>query len=366
MAQRGLLPWHPTLREKAEALSAVDEADMAGIGELALARLESFLGAIQRYRDHPYRRSLDPPTTAWQSGEVRLYDYGGKGRPVLFVPSLVNRAYVLDLSLRRSLIRFLVARGHHIFLLDWSAPGATERRFSLTDYVAGPLVAAIHRIVAEAGAPLHLVGYCMGGNLALAAAALAPNRVHRLALLATPWDFHAEGGEAAQALGAPGSPLLALADSLGELPVDALQTLFVALDPVLALRKFRAFARLEPASAEEEDFVAIEDWLNDGVPLTARVARECLSGWYGANDPVRRRWQVAGQTVDPALVTVPTLVVVPDRDRIVPPGSAKALAAQLPADLGHVLEPKAGHIGMVVGSRAETGLWRPLADWLRS
>src|SRR3546814_12309737 len=76
--------------------------------------------------------------------------------------------------------------------------------------------------------------------------------------------------------------------------------------------------------------VAGEDWVNDGVPLAAPVARECLAGWYGRNGPARGAWHVAGRPVDPAEWRRPFLAVVPARDRIVPPPSAAALAASVP------------------------------------
>jgi len=66
-----------------------------------------------------------------------------------------------------------------------------------------------------------------------------------------------------------------------------LRALFFSLDPGLAERKFCSFATWETGRAE--DFVALEDWLNDGIPLAGPIARDCLFGWYGANTPVRGR-----------------------------------------------------------------------------
>ena len=109
--------------------------------------------------------------------------------------------------------------------------------------------------------------------------------------------------------------------------------------------------------------MALEDWLNDGVPLAAPVARECLAGWYGENAPMRGEWRVAGLPVDPSKLALPTYVAVPARDRIVPPESALPLAALIPGAVLH--QPAAGHIGMAAGSSAEAALWRPLLQWMR-
>jgi polyhydroxyalkanoate synthase len=153
-----------------------------------------------------------------------------------------------------------------------------------------------------------------------------------------------------------------LIERMGEMPVDLLQALFTMLDPLLAAKKFRGLAKVDPTSEQAAEFVALEDWINDGVPLAAGVARECLVGWYGANTPGRGEWRVAGQPIRPQSVSVPSLVVVPEQDRIVPPESAAALARAMPNVT--VLRPPLGHIGMVVGGRARAALWEPLVAWL--
>src|SRR4051794_2845118 len=92
---------------------------------------------IAAYRRHPYRRMLTEPPAVWAEGGSRLLDYGGDGVPAVFVPSLVNRAYVLDLMEGGSMLRWLAQHGVRPLLLDWGWPAETERRFTLTDYVAG-------------------------------------------------------------------------------------------------------------------------------------------------------------------------------------------------------------------------------------
>ncbi len=317
----------------------------------------ALIAGIAAYRRHPYHRTLADPPTLWSEGGSRLLDYGGDGPLVLVVPSLVNRAYVLDLAPERSMLRFMAASGAHPVLLDWGWPGAVERRFTLTDYIAGRL----ERALGALSGPVVLAGYCMGGLLALALALRQPSRLRGLVLLATPWDFHAGQPHPPPAATWPQlAPLLAG----GSLPVDTIQALFTLQDPQGVAAKYRAFAKLDPASDRARMFVALEDWLSDGIPLAAPVAQDCLAGWYGENSPAAGEWRIAGQVVDPAALRLPTLVALPAQDRIVPPESALPLAQLIPG--ASRLQPAAGHVGMVAGSHARAKLWEPLLDWLRA
>jgi len=366
------LPWKPALRDRVSDLAErIAAAEPDGPTSRAFARvvdretrrrLDLFFTGVERYRHHPYRRSLEDPPVVWAEGGSRLLDYGGSGRPVLFVPSLVNRAYILDLSAERSLLRWLAGQGLRPLMIDWGMPGERERRFTLTDYIAGRLDRALEATLAVTGRPVAMVGYCMGGMLATALALRRPRDVDALVLLATPWDFGGEAGANARAASAFVALYGPMLDVWGELPVDLLQAMFAQVDPLLALRKYAQFGRLAGTSSQAANFVALEDWLNDGIPLVAAVARDCLAGWYGRNDPARGEWLVAGLPVDPRAVRVPTLALVPANDRIVPPASALALAGAIPGCL--TLTPPLGHIGMVVSAGAKKQVWGPLAEWL--
>lgn len=366
----GLPPWRPEFRPQMQALDAVlkdiePKAFAAALDGQIKQRFERLAAGIEAYRRHPYRRTLAEAPVLWQDGTTRLLDYRATrsaGPTVLVIPSLINRAYILDLLPERSLLRALAANGVQPLLVDWGAPGDLERGFSLTDYIAGRLEQALDAVVQKAGAPVVALGYCMGGLLAVALAARRRANLAGLVCLATPWDFHAERPAQAKLIGTAATLLDPMLRQIGELPVDAIQALFAGIDPLQVVRKFVAFADMDATSSRADTFVAVEDWLNDGVSLAAPVARECLAGWYGANTPGRGEWRVAGEVVQPSVLDLPTLVVLPDQDRIVPPSSAEALAAALPR--AERLQPAAGHIGMVVGGGAVEQLYRPLADWL--
>lgn len=358
------------LAERAAALAreaaSLDPACLAeAIEREGRRRYGLFLDGVLAYRRHPYRRGLAEPPVLWREGATRLLDYAPEGgQPVLVVPSLVNRAYVLDLTPERSLLRAWAGAGLRPLLVDWGRPGESERGFDLTDYILR-LERALDAASIAVGEPRPVtVGYCMGGLLALALADRRAADLAGLVLLATPWDFHAERPEEARRVGAIGAALMPFIEAWGEMPVDLLQAFFAFVDPVQVPRKFLSFAGVDPGSSRARLFVALEDWLNDGVPLTTGVARDCLIGWYGENWPGRSLWKIADKRVRPERLKLPTLVVVPGGDRIVPPKSAIALAERM-RDAAR-LDPEAGHIGMVVGGGAKALMWEPVRRWIEA
>ena len=366
----GNAPGNAPAKRLAELAGEIDlrgrEAVAAALDRELRRRAEAFISGLEAYRRHPFQRPAARVPVRWRQGAARLLDYGSgnPGPAVLIVPSLINRYTILDLLRERSFVRHLAREGLRPLVLDWGEPGAAERDFTLGDYIAGPLTEAAAAAVELAGGKVALVGYCMGGLLALALALRRPADTACVALLATPWDFHAERREEAELLGSLVEFLPLLSGGSEPVPVSVIQSLFMALDPFLAERKFIRFAGLDMAGVAARGFVALEDWINDGVPLAQKVALDCARSWYRDNDPARGLWQVAGRPVRPQDVTAPTLIVVPSRDRIVPPRSAEALATAIPG--ATVLRPAFGHIGMMASTGAPDAVWRPIAQWLRA
>ncbi len=359
-------PLADALQALAPALQSADEAAL--VEALTLEghrRLNRFLDGVLTYRRHPAARATADRRLIWREGTTVLRDYRRDHDPaaprLLVVPSLINRYYILDLEPEGSFLADLAGRGYSPFVVDWDAPGPEEQAFDLTRYIAGRLERALDAVKREPGGPIIVIGYCMGGNLALAMALRRQQDTAALACLATPWDFHADGETQARLIGAIGRHMDPMFQALGEMPVDVLQSFFASLDPLSILAKFRRFADMRGEQARK--FVALEDWLNDGVGLAAPVARECLTQWYGENTTALGRWLIAGEPVRPERLDLPALAMVPSADRIVPPKSALSLAQRLPRC--ETLTPAAGHIGMMAGGSARAKVWDPLDAWLR-
>ncbi|WP_156454196.1 MULTISPECIES: alpha/beta hydrolase [unclassified Sphingomonas] len=321
------------------------------------ARRRAALAGLAAYQAAPRVARAPAGREIARCGRVSVRDHGGaaaSGRPVLLVPSLINAPFILDLSPGRSLVAWLAARGLRAMLVDWGTPDPAEREEDISAHVADRLVPLIDAVTKDAGAEPLLVGYCLGGTMAIAAAALRP--VAALALIAAPWHYSGFGEPARAQIGRLWAQTQPVCDALGLVPMEVLQACFWQLDPARTIAKYERFATLDPDDAAARDFVVLEDWANGGAPLTYGAGAQMFEQFFAADTPGRGAWQVAGTPVDPHAIDIPTIEFVARNDRIVPAASALGRGEVRPLD--------AGHVGMVVGQRARDQLWAPLADWL--
>lgn len=372
MQKENEFPWSVPLDSEAgdvaEKIRALAPADMLQALSLKGGELvQEMIDGIHLYHQHSYRRPARERPVLWTKGTTSLLDCNpaapDTAPSLLLVPSLVNRSYVLDLMPDRSLVDFLAEQGIRPLLLDWDRPGPIEKDYGLEDYILERICPALD-FAAEhfADGSLHLAGYCMGGTLSVPAALRRQDVISSFIALASPWNFHAGLSAQAKMLLEQETLWATVLEGFGELPVDLLQTLFTSLDPNLGLRKFSAFSKMKMDTDRAIEFVALEDWLNDGIPLVKKVTEQCFHDWYGNNDPYRGRWQVGDEIVDCQKLTVPTLVAVPKADKIVPRPSALAMAENMPN--AKIITPPSGHIGMITSRRAKSGLWQEISDWI--
>jgi polyhydroxyalkanoate synthase len=293
----------------------------------------------------PHPRQSRPVVHRQRGASLR--DCGGSGAAVVLVPSPINPPDILDLGDERSLAGGLAASGARVLLLDWG-PAGSRRDLDLGGHVADLLEPLLHQLPE----PAALLGYCLGGTLALAAASRVP--VRRVATLATPWEFAgypADAREGFQSLLKAAAPV---AEPMGLLPMEVLQSAFWSLDPEGVVSKFARFARLDAASRTAQDFVVLEQWANTGEPLPWPAAQELAGALFGRNQAARGQWHIGGHAVAP-ICPAPTLHLVAGRDRIT------TAAAAPPGEQWLI---PTGHVGLAIGTAARAQYHPRLFAWL--
>lgn len=316
----------------------------------------------------------DPPVNStprkvvYQRGSMKLYHFEPPVRrfetPILFVYSLINRYYILDFLPGRSLIEFMTQQGYDVYAIDWGTPGPVERDLTWHDMLGGLVKAAERWVLKISGADkLTLYGYCMGGTMALAYAALYPEKVRNFVAQATPVDFH-EGGIFRTWTDPEYFDVDAMVDAYGNVPIDLMESGFSMMAPVQRISKwFEVFRRLS-----DKDFVttflAMEHWAADNVPFPGEVYRQYIKDCYQENNFYKGKMVVGGRRVDLGQIKCPLLVLTAENDTIAPPKSSEALLGVVGATDKTLLRFPVGHIGLSTSSKGPKQIWPKVSGWL--
>lgn len=340
-----------------------DPQFLSSLGAQAAENSTGFLEGVQAYIGADYTRTEKKYRVLWKKGSARLLDcapHATEGLAIFCIPSLINKSYVLDLYPQASLVEYLAEQGYRPLILDWGTPSDSELDFTCGDYITAYAIPALQALRENHDGPIAVLGYCMGGVFAVAVAQLAAFLCDALILLATPWDFSAE--DTPRLLLDPTAQMMLRGwiGTLNPVPNMLTQTIFHLINPWHVQKKYSKYPTLD--AEERKHFLAVEQWVNDGVPLVRKVAEECFVDWPHDNMLANHQWKIGRKWVEPEAIACPTLCVIPEHDAIVPKGVAQPLADMIrKAD---TIYPKSGHVSMVVGKQARTELWEPLVKWL--
>ena len=284
--------------------------------------------------------------------------------PVLLIPSLLTRWFVLDWQPGISLAASLVDAGFDTYVIDW---GEThdEDRFVSWDCLLDRVDRAVRRIRRRSKSPeVAIVGYCMGATLGAIAAAQHPKRVKAFANIAGPIDFD-HSSPFAHFTDQRWFPVEEISDA-GNVSALQVQAGFDALRPTRGFtRVANAFEQMiRPSSRRPvSNFDAWRASLP--APFPAEAYRTYIRELYQDNTLALGRHWARGRRVDLAQIKVPTLAVAMERDEIVPPPSVLALLELVGAEDREAIELPGGHVGGLIGRHAPRRLYPAITEWLK-
>ena len=329
---------------------------------------------IKMYQEHSFTPKELPLESIWQDGGTSVkrpimaqdHRVEGDGCPLLIVPSLINKANILDISEEQSMLRWFSMHGIDAYMLDWgNFSNDQENEIEMEALVQEKLSNSIQAVSKHTGKKVDVAGYCMGGVLLLASYSYAQDHIRRMVLLASPWDFQIGASSLARNVRIWSPTVLPIVKERGCLPAEWVQALFASLDPKGSAQKFIKFVSTDQSSSEAELFVSVEDWLNDGIDLPGNIAQHCIQDWFVDNKPALGQWYVAGRKVDLGDIKSDVLIIASKKDMLVPYDCALSVKNSLCSARVSVITPNCGHIGLIVGRQAKDTVWQPMLDWLK-
>lgn len=317
------------------------------------AALDAFgLGPIQT----PSETVLSEPGVSLR----RYYTGRADGPAVLLVPAPIKRPYLWDLAPEVSVVRRCLEHGLRPFLLEWQP---TERDFGLADYA----VRLIRDCIDATGSrDAILVAHSLGGLFAAIFAALHPEHVRGLVLLASPLHFGPEVGIFGAMVGG-----VRPEDLPAAIPGSFLSSASFRASPgTFGWDRWVDFLQSLAEPAALGTHLRVERWTLDEFPLPRRLFSELAHRIAGEDAFIRGTLKVDGRAVQPARVTAPLACVLDTRCRVVPPeavlpfyaaaGSADKTLLHYDGDVGVSLQ----HVGVLVGRHAHARLWPEILRWI--
>ena len=299
--------------------------------------------------------AITPGKVVFRNHLIELIQYAPQSatvfaEPILIVPSWILKFYILDLSPDNSLVRYLVGKGHTVFMVSWRNPDAGDRNLGMNDYLKSGVMSAIDAVAEIVPQQqIQAVGYCLGGTLlAMAAALMARSRDERLkslTLLASELDF-TEPGELGLFID---ESQLEFLDGMmfrqGYLDGKQMAGTFALLNSRDLVWSRREREYLLGQRQQVNDLAA---WNVDITRMPYRQHSEYLRSLYLKNDLAEGRYRVDDKPVALSDIRIPVFTLGTQRDTVSPWPSVYKVTRLAPhVDVTFCLSSGGHNVGVV-------------------
>ncbi|MCC6374240.1 MAG: alpha/beta fold hydrolase [Moraxellaceae bacterium] len=299
--------------------------------------------------------------------------------PLVMVPPLGVFAWIFDLLADRSLVRYFLAHGFEVYLIDWGKPTRENANLSLENYTLDWFPKALAAIRQHSGSEeVSLLGYCMGGLLSLMYMASHPedDKIANLISIASPIDMHKANpitGPMSQLLSMPASFIKNKTgfrlDEMGnnKFHVDGktLSWLFKMTNPLGVLSSYVELIR----NLADDDYVArymtMNEWFTNMPDYPGATVQDMMRKMGLYNRMAKGKLKIGNRVANFASIKSNILAFAGDNDKIVSIAGARAIMSIVGStDKTFHIVP-GGHAGVFTGSKAVHTTWSISKDWLQ-
>ncbi|NCF18543.1 MAG: alpha/beta fold hydrolase [Haliea sp.] len=300
--------------------------------------------------------------------------------PLVLVPPLGVTTETFDLLPQRSLVRYMVAAGFKVYLVDWGKPRKEHAHLGLIDYSYDMMSTALAKIRKHSGSEdLSLMGWCMGGLLCLLyQGQVKDQHVRNIITVASPIDLETGKGVisavagVAQALDGPAQlvsnysnlRLNTLDPARLSLPPWMTTLVFKMTDPVGSVTTYLDLVTRMGDREFVESHSTTSDYLNNMLRYPGGVFKDMSGRVVTDNQWAKGRVTIGDHVAELDKIQSSLLAFAGENDALVPPEVAAKIVDVVASKDREFRTAPGGHMGVIIGSKAQNAVWAESAEWL--
>ena len=285
--------------------------------------------------------------------------------PILIIYALINKPFILDLQPERSVVRRLLEAGFDVYMIDWNEPSRLDQHLTLDDYVNRYIDNCVDEVRERSDQDsINILGYCMGGTMSTMYAALHPEKVRNLALMAAGLCFDDTGGVLElwgdEEYFSPDD----LTETYGNAPAEMLDVGFALMDPIsnYVSKYVRLYDNLENDDFIE-NFGRMERWLSEGIDVAGKTFAQFVEDIYQDNKLYNNELYLNGEQVNLDNIDMPVLQITGEYDHLIPSETSIPFNDVIASEDTDVIEYPTGHIGLSVSGSSHKNVWPEVCEW---
>ena len=282
--------------------------------------------------------------------------------PLLIIPAWIMKYYILDLSPNNSMVKWLVSQGQTVFIISWRNPEGDDRNLGMDEYYRQGAMAALNAISKiMPKIKIHLMGYCLGGTLAIiTAAAMAKSddkRLKSLTLLAAQGDF-TEAGELM--LFITESEVAFLENMMWDQGYLDTKQMAGSFQMLRSYDLIWSKMIQDYMHGTERSMIDLLAWNADTTRMPYKMHSEYLEKLFLNNDLAAGRFTIEGQHVVAENIHLPLFVVSTEKDHVAPWQSVYKIHLMVNSDITFVLTNGGHNAGILSEPGHEGRIYRIL------